>query len=75
MFIPSDTSDISDWSRGAFPHFSNHFFHETSTSSLDPQTPKDEANINSEILDEQPQTVDPLECPISILPAGHKKGN
>ena len=47
----------------------NRSFHEPSTSSLDPQTPQ--ANIKSEILDEQYQTVDPLECPISIVPAGH----
>ena len=78
MFIPSDTSDIShwEWIAGGFPCrdmikerliSDNHIFHEPSTSSLDPQTPQ--ANIKSEILDEQPQTVDPLECPI-IVPAG-----
>ena len=80
MFIPSDTSDISDWEciAGGFPCrdlirerliLDNHIFHEPSTSSLDPQTPK--TNIKPETLDEQPQTVDPLECPLSIVPAGH----
>ena len=79
MFIPSDTSDISDWEwiAGGFPCrdmiterliSDNHTFHEPTTSPLDPQTPQ--ANIKSEILDEQSQTVDPLECPISIVPAG-----
>ena len=61
MFIPSDTSDISDWEwiADGFPCrdmirerliSDNHIFHEPSTSSLDPQTPQ--VNIKSEILDE-----------------------
>ena len=80
MFIPSDTSDISDWEwiAGGFPCremirerliSDNHIFNEQSTSSLDPQTYQ--ANIKSEILDEQPQSMNPLECPISIIPAVH----
>ena len=59
MFIPSDTSDISDWEwiAGGFSCrdmirerliSDNHiFFNEQSTSSLDPQTYQ--ANIKSEI--------------------------
>ena len=45
----------------------NPIFNEQPTSSLDPQTYQ--TNIKSEILDEQPQSVDPVECPISIIPA------
>ena len=78
MFIPSDTSDISDWEwiAGGFPcremireRFisNNPIFNEKPTSSLDPQTYQ--TNIKSEILDEQPQSVDSAECPISIKPA------
>ena len=78
MFIPSDTSDISDWEwiAGGFPcretirerFFSdNPIFNEEPTSSLDPQTYQ--TNIKSEILDEQPQSTDTAECPISIKPA------
>ena len=78
MFIPSDTSDISDWEwiAGGFPcremirkrFFSdNHIFNEEPTPSLDPQTYQ--TNIKSEILDEQLQSTDTAECPISIKPA------
>ena len=80
MFIPADTSDISywEWIAGGFPCremirerliSDNHIFNEQPTSSLDPQTYQ--ANIKSEILDEQPQSMDPMECPISIIPAVH----
>ena len=55
MFIPSDTSDISDWEwiAGGFSCWDmirerlishNHTFNEPSTSPLDPQT--SQANIN-----------------------------
>ena len=75
MFIPSDTSDISDWEwiTGGFPcremirerFISDKFnFNEEPTSSLDPQTYQ--TKIKSEILDKQPQSMDPAECPISI---------
>ena len=78
MFIPSDTSDISDWEwiAGGFPcremiseRFlsDNPIFNEQPPSSIDPQTYP--TNIKSEILDEQPQAMDPVECPISIIPA------
>ena len=78
MFIPSDTSDISDWEwiAGGFPcrkmirkRFisDNHIFNEEPTPSLDPQTYQ--TNIKSEILDEQLQSTDTAECPISIKPA------
>ena len=78
MFIPSDTSDISDWEwiAGGFPCremirerliSDNLLLNEQSTSSLDPQTYQ--ANIKSEILDEQSKSMDPMECPISIIPA------
>ena len=61
MFIPSDTSDISDWEwiAGGFPCrevirerliSDNPIFNEESISSLDPQTYQ--TNIKSEILDE-----------------------
>ena len=80
MFISSDTSDISDWewiARG-FPcremirkRFisDNHTFNEEPTPSLNPQTYQ--TDIKSEILDEQLQSTDTAECPISIKPAPH----
>ena len=78
MFIPSDTSDISDleWIAGGFPCremirkrfiLDNHIFNDEPTPSLDPQTYQ--TNIKSEILDEQLQSTDTAECPISIKPA------
>ena len=78
MFIPSDTSDISDWEwiAGGFPcremirkRFisDNHIFNEEPTPSLDPQTYQ--TNIKSDILDKQLQSTDTTECPISIKPA------
>ena len=79
MFIPSDTSDISDWEWivGGFPcremirkRFisDNHiFFNDEPNPSLDPQTYQ--TNIKSEILDEQLQSTVTAECPISIKPA------
>ena len=78
MFIPSDTSDISDWEwiAGGFAgremkreRFSsdNPIFNEELTSSVDPQTYQ--TNIKSESLDEQLQSTDTAECPISIKPA------
>ena len=78
MFIPSDTSDISDWEwiAGGFScremvrkrfMSNNHIFNEEPTPSLDPQTYQ--TNIKSEILDEQLQSTDTAECPISIKPA------
>ena len=78
MFIPSDTSDISDWEwiAGGFPCremirerfiLDKFNFNEEPTSSLDPQTYQ--TKIKSEILDKQPQSMDPAECPISIKPA------
>ena len=78
MIIPSDTSDISDWEwiAGGFPcremiikRFisDNHIFSEEPTPSLDPQTYQ--TNIKSKILDEQLQSTDTAECPISIKPA------
>ena len=45
----------------------NHIFNEETTPSLDPQTYQ--TNIKSEILDEQLQSTDTAECPISIKPA------
>ena len=45
----------------------NLIFNEESTPSLDPQTYQ--TNIKSEILDEQLQSTDTAECPISIKPA------
>ena len=79
MFIPSDTSDSSDfeWIAGGFPCrdmirerliSDNLTSHEPTILPLDFQT--SQANIKSEILDDQPQTSDPLGCPISIIPAG-----
>ena len=44
----------------------NHTFNEEPTLSLDPQTYV--TNIKSEILDEQLQSTDTAECPISIKP-------
>ena len=78
MFIPSDTSDISDWEwiAGGFPcremirkRFisDNDNFKKEPTSSLDPKTYQ--TNIKPEILDEQSQPSDTAECPISIKPA------
>ena len=78
MFIPSDTLDISDWEwiAGGFPcremirkRFisDNYIFNEEHTPSLDPQTYQ--TNIKSEILDEQLQSTDTAECPISIKQA------
>ena len=78
MFIPSDTSDISDWEwiAGGFPcremirkRFisDNDNFNKEPTSSLDPKTYQ--TNIKPEILDDQPQLSDTAECPISIKPA------
>ena len=78
MFILSDTSDISDWEwiAGGFPcremirkRFisDNHIFNEEPTPSLGPQIYQ--INIKSEILDEQLQSTDTAECPISIKPA------
>ena len=78
MFVLSDTSDISDWEwiAGGFPcremirkRFisDNHIFNEKPTLSLYPQTYQ--TNIKSEILDEQLQSTDTAECPISIKPA------
>ena len=78
MLIPSDTSDISDWewTAGGFScremirkRFisDNLTFNEEPTPSLDPQTYQ--TNIKSEILDEQLQSTDTVECPISINPA------
>ena len=78
MFIPSNTSDISDWEwiAGGFPcremikkRFisDNLIFNEEPTPSLDPQIYQ--TNIKSEILDEQLQSTDTAECPISIKPA------
>ena len=78
MFIPSDTSDISDWEwiAGGFQCIEmirkrfisdNHIFNEEPTPSLDPQTYQN--NIKSEILGEQLQSTDTSECPISIKPA------
>ena len=77
MFIPSDTSDISDWEwiAGGFPcremireRFISDktIYNEEPTSSLYPQTYQ--TNIKSEILDEQLQSKDTAECPISIKP-------
>ena len=84
MFLLSDTSDISDWKwiAGGFPCrdmirecliSDNHTSHQPTSSSLDSQLTQ--ANTKSEILDEQPQTSDPLECPISIIPAEHSTTN
>ena len=78
MFIPSDTSDTSDWEwiAGGFPcremikkRFisDNLIFNEEPIPSLDPQTYQ--TNIKSDILDEQLQSTDTAECPISIKPA------
>ena len=77
MFIPSDTSDISDWEwiAGGFPcremirkRFisDNLIFNEKPSPSLAPQTYQ--TNIKSEILDEQFKSTDTAECPISIKP-------
>ena len=79
MFIPSDTSDISDceWIAGGFPFMdvirerliSDIFTsHEPNIPSLDTQT--SQTNIKSGILDDPPETPAPLDCPISITPAG-----
>ena len=46
----------------------NFTSHETINPSLDTQT--SQTNIKSEILDDPPQTPDPLDCPISIILAG-----
>ena len=78
MFIPSDTSDISDWEwiAGGFPcremirkRFisDNLNFNENPSPPLAPQTYQ--TNIKSELLDEQLQSTDTAECPISIKPA------
>ena len=78
MFIPSDTSDISDWEwiAGGFPcreikreRFisNNPILIEEPTSPLKPQIYQ--TNIKSEILDEQPHPTDTAACPISIKPA------
>ena len=75
----NDTSDISDWEwiAGGFPCrdmiserliSDDRTFREPTTSPIDRQTPQ--TNIISEISDEQPQTVDPSKCPISIVPGG-----
>ena len=79
MIIPSDTSDISDWRERdcGFPCrdkirerniSDNCSQYEPPIPSLDPQATQ--GNIKSEILDNQPSTSDPLDCPISIIPAG-----
>ena len=47
----------------------NLIFNEEPTPSLGPQTYQ--TNIKSEILDEQLQSTDTAECPISIKPAPH----
>ena len=78
MFIPSDTSDISDWEwiAGGFPCREmirkrfisyNLNFNENPSPPLAPQTYQ--TNIKSEILDKQLQPTDTAECPISIKPA------
>ena len=75
MFIPSDTSDISDWEwiAGGFPCremirerciSDNPILIEEPTSPLNPQTYQ--TNIKPEILDEQPHPTDTAECSISM---------
>ena len=72
-------SDISDWdwTAGGFPCrdmireciISNNCSQQKPTiPSLDPQTTQ--GNITSEILNNQPSTSDPFDCPISIIPGG-----
>ena len=51
----------------------NHSSHEYAIPPLDCET--FQANMKSEILDDQPQTSDPLYCPISIIPAGQSTTN
>ena len=51
----------------------NPIFNEEHTSSLNPQTYQ--ANIKPEILDEQLQSSDTAECPISIKPAAQTTSN
>ena len=78
IFIPSDTSDISDWEwiAGGFlcremirKRFisDNLIFNEEPTPSLDPQTYQ--TIMKSEILDERLQSTVTAECPFSIKPA------
>ena len=38
-------------------------------------TQTSQVNIKSEMLDDQPQMTDPLDCPISIIPAGQSTTN
>ena len=82
MLIPSDTSDISDWEwiAGGFPNrdmirdrIISDNIREPKPYIPPPDSHTARDNIKTEILDGQASSSDPLDCPISIIPAGRSR--